>query len=300
MRIADYCDWVAIEKLSELCPDGDMVDARADGLGISFKSIKEKVKKTFKRHIAPIKKVVRAHRKFQKRVFQKVAPERLQKYVSRLGKKSRGWIVKAAPFVSIAAQLLNFIIPGLGVAVSLAVSAVATSIKISDANKAKRHMKKAEIKAEKEVQAEVAAADKKAEEALVAAYDKGAEFFKEEYDMTKEKFVALPLEGKSKFLNIVIYDQHAENMVNTGVTREAFQKMDLAQQSEALANMAQSLPNSPGKFDAEKIASETPEALPGQPTYAPTTIGGEVNPWIWVAAGIVAAGGGYLLYRSLK
>lgn len=307
MRIADYCDWVAIEKLSELCPDGDMVDVQTDGLGRSLKeSVKSVLKKTYKTISKPIKSAARAHRKFQKRVFQKVAPERLQKYVSRLGKKGRGWLVKAGPFASLAANLLNFLIPGLGVAVSLAISAVVTAVKISDANKMKRHMKKAEKQAEKDVQAEVAEADKKAEEALNAAYDKGAELFVEDYGMTKEKFMALPMEEKSRFFNVVIYDQHTENMVNTGVTRDAFKKMPLAEQMEALANMAQALPGSPGTFDAEKIAKEAPPegeapADPSMaPTFAPTAFRDEVNPWIWVAAGVAVFGGAYFVYRKVK
>jgi hypothetical protein len=234
MRVSDTYDAVAIDQLegldlylSKLTPE-EMAD-----LGFSFKSIVRKVEDTFKKVHAPIlnTRVGKAIRRIQADVVAHVRKVFTKK-----------WFMKAAPYLAIAAQILNFVVPGLGVLVSLAITASSTALSMVEAKKAQKAVAKAEAAANKEVAADQAAADVEANKALDDAYSKAGLYFTTTYGMTDIKWAALPVEGKNKFLNIVIYDQHAKAMQDMGVTRDAFQEMGVGEQQEALSKMAEKLP----------------------------------------------------------
>lgn len=324
MRVREHYDWLAIEAVEQIAPE-DILHT-GNGLGFSLrktvKRVGTKIKEHAKRHITVAKTAVRAVRKTERRVWKKVAPKRLHEFTSRLGKKLRKHFPTYAPWLAIAAQALNFVIPGLGVAVSFAISATSTAMKLHAAKKAEIAMKKAEEQAEREVQAELDEANKKAEEAMMSAYDKGAPYFTEAYGMTRENFQALPMEGRLKFFNIVLYDQHADLMEKI-VPRDAFQKMTLEQQSNALAFMSQELEGAPTNYvppyespvepqpslairpegvpfpEEAPLPEEEGEVSPPRPTLAPTAVH-EASSWPLYLAGGILLVGAFFLVKAFK
>lgn len=252
-------------------------------------SIGKKLKEAVRSVIKGVKNVVTLHRKVVRRVFKKVAPKRVQEFTSRLGKKAKRVFLKYAPWIAIAAQALNFLIPGLGILVGLAINAAAMAIQVHDARRAKKKVEKAQEAADIEASKAEKEADEKANVALMAAYDGGEKLFVDQYDMTRVKYQALSVEEKTRFLDAVIYDQHADLMEQLGVKRDDFQKMPIANQQQALAMMSQELESAPGTFTPEYEE----DALPGSPsakTISPFSSGdGNITPWIVGGAVVVMA-----------
>jgi len=167
----------------------------------------------------------------------------LRKTVKKVGKKAKKGLVKAAPVLAIAAQALNFVVPGLGIAVGLALTTGVAALKAKDA---KKEMAKQEKAASQEEAAAVAAQEvelsQQANQQMDAAYLKGEPFFAQRYGMTREKFTALPLEQKTKFLQGVIYDQQSGQLQTMGVSREKFLSLPVEEQNRVLAAVVQPFP----------------------------------------------------------
>lgn len=253
MRVSDTYDAVAIDQLegldlhlSQMSPE----ELQELGeLGFSFRKTLTSIRKVATAPLQPLrntrvgKAVVRIHADIVAHV-RKVFTKK--------------WFMKAAPYLAIAAQLLNFVVPGLGVLVGFAISASSTALALSEAKKAKKAMAKAEAAADKEIAADQASADAEANKALDEAYSKAGLYFTTTYGMTDIKWAALSVEGKNKFLNVVIYDQHAKAMQAMGITRDAFQAMSVGEEQEALSKMAQQLP--------EAKAAQAAGQVPAPPT----------------------------------
>lgn len=176
-----------------------------EDLGWSLKKAYSSVRK---RVTSPIKKVIKVKRK----IFKKVAPPRFSRFVSRVGKKGKAAFIKAAPWLAIAAQVLNFI-PGLGLAVGVAITAGSVALQLSasliaqhDAKKAFKEQEKADDAELQKLDSEVRAEENKATLAAMDAFIKGEKYFSEKYKMTRTDFAALPLEDKMAFLEKSITD----------------------------------------------------------------------------------------------
>ena len=250
MRVSDYYDWTAIEAVEMGALDFSLKKAvKSIGTRIrsAAKSVGQRIQKDIKKSIDITKKVTRTVRTVERRVWKKVAPTRVHEFTSRLGKKVRKHFPTYAPWLSIAAQALNFVIPGLGVAVGFAISAASAAIQLHAAKKAETEFKKLSDKAAREVQAEVDQANAEAEAAMMTAFDKGAPYFTQDYGVSRSQFAAFPMEEKVRFLNLVLYDQHAD-LMETIVPRDAFMRMPVEEQSSALSFMSQELEGAPGAF----------------------------------------------------
>jgi len=285
MRISDACDSVAIDQI-----EGNpllLSELSHEELGELGKSLWKKVRKA----INPIRMAKQYDPLTKAAIKYDPAARYLNKRVF-----TKQWFMKNSLYLSIAAQLLNFIVPGLGVLVSLAISASSLALSIVEGKKAKALAAKAEKASDAETAVAEADADRDANKALDEAYSKGGLYFTTAYGMTSDKWAALSVEGKNKFLNIVIFDQHATDMQKQGVGRDAFQAMSVGEQQEALSKMAQSLPGSPAPTqDTSKDVITIPLNAQGQaigpvPTVAAFTGGGE-----WYSDPLVLGGGALIL-----
>ena len=187
-----------------------------------------------------LRKVGGAIKRVHTKVYHATVPKRLRDAIRRAGGKLKKVLVKAAPFIAIAAQILNFI-PGLGVLVGLAIMAGAAAVSVGAAviqqKETKKKMKEAEKQAEAaeraEEQARYEEAGKKADE----AYAKGAPYFGPKYGMTQDKWNKLTNKDKLTFLNTAVFDMHPEDAAKLGVTREAFLQMLPEEQVVVLAKL---------------------------------------------------------------
>lgn len=229
-----------------------------DGLGLNIgKSLKRIVKKPLEIH----KKVAKGVGQFVKRQWKKDIA-RTKKFVGKYGK----WI-------ALAAQVLNFI-PGLGIAVGLAIAAAAAAIaaasQVINVKAAAAASKKAEDQANAEATAQTAkAAQDEATARMDEAYLKGQQYFTENYKMTPDKWQAMKYEEKSKFLNEVVYDQHAKEFTESGVTKDAFSKLSIEQQHELITKLGAALEAAGDKLPFE-------EDFLGLPILAWVGIGGAI------------------------
>jgi phosphate/sulfate permease len=218
-------------------------------LGFSFRKAFKKISAPFVKLIKmdPLMSRVYAH---QKRVMKKFRKKVLPK------------LIKAAPWLAIAAEALNFIVPGLGVAVALAITFAASAYKLDQAKKAKAKIKKLTKEEEAKADAEINQAESEADKATMSAYDKGADYFQKSYKITRADFQSRPIDERIRLLHIAIYDQHAPTMIKMGVTRDAFVKMTVDDQADALAKMANSIPAAaavPGKYVTPVVPPPEPE-----------------------------------------
>jgi hypothetical protein len=167
--------------------------------------------------------------------------QKLKKIVKKHLKRLKKGFLKAAPILGIVALALNFIVPGLGVLVGLAINLAAGAIQMADAKKAAQKAKKVEKKAETADAAEEAveqqAADADADQASVDAYTKGESYFVSKYGMTREKFMALTPKGRYDFLMGTTYDVNVSKFASKGVSREAFITMPIDSQTALLAQI---------------------------------------------------------------
>jgi hypothetical protein len=230
--------------------------AQMGDLGFSFRKLIAKINAPFVKLIKmdPLMSKVYAH---QKRVMKQFRKKVLPK------------LIKAAPWLAIAAEALNFVVPGLGVAIAMAITIAAAAYKLAEAKKAKAKIKKLTKDEEAKANVEIAQSDASADKATMDAYDKGAAYFQKSYNISRADFQSRPLDERIRLLNVAIYDQHTPAMVKMGVTRDAFAKMAVGDQADALAKMANALPGAPGKYVTPVIPPEEqepdmPEA-PGSP-----------------------------------
>jgi len=210
------------------------------GLGLSIgKSLKRIVKKPVKM----VKKTAKKVGSFVKRQWKKDIA-RTKKFVGKYGK----WI-------ALAAQVLNFI-PGLGIAVGLAIAAAAAAIAAASQVITVKAAAKASAKAEDQANAEATALAAKAaqDEANVQmdeAYLKGQQYFTDKYKMTPDKWKVMPYDQKSRFLNEVVFDQHAQVFETAGVTKDAFAKLTIEQQHELITKLGAALEGAGEKLPFE-------------------------------------------------
>jgi len=168
-----------------------------------------------------LRKTVKKVGKTAKGVVKKVGKglKRVGKKITKAAKKT---LMKYGSVIALASQLLNFVVPGLGVAVSLAITAGSAAL---NARASVQASKKAGKAAEQEAAAAEADAKQKedeAEKSAMDAYLKGEEFFVREYDMTRERFEKLSLEEKLEFLAAVTadYDAHVAKLMEQGEADE--------------------------------------------------------------------------------
>lgn len=223
---------IEVEGIDEVAfRENDLIDRQ---LGFSLrKSVKRIGSKVKERTSRVVKKV----KKGAKSVGKKV-----KEVAKRVGRKAKKAFVKAAPVLGIVAQALNFVVPGLGVAVGLAINVGAQAIAAHDAKKA---YEKAEKEATAAERAELEAARKEAEEALTElgpeadkatmdAFIKGEAYFAKKYGITREQFQSLPLNGRYQFLMGSVYDLNIDKFMAKGVTREQFLAMPVESQTKLL------------------------------------------------------------------
>lgn len=164
--------------------------------------------------------------------------KRVAKKVKKAGrpvmKAVRKKFVKVAPVLAAASQLLNLVVPGLGVAVGVAISAGAAAMKIRQERKEEARLKKLSKEEEAAAAAEVAAAEKEAHESLDAAYAQGEGYFTERYGMSREKWSALSVEEKTRFLNGAVYDANRERLQAAGIARDQFTALSKEEQERIL------------------------------------------------------------------
>jgi hypothetical protein len=242
-----------------------------DGLGISFK---DRLKQAFQ-------PTMQLHRRIVKKL-----PPPIRRYMTTK------FFLKAAPFLSIAAQVLNLLVPGLGVLVSLAISAAATAIAMKQAKDAKRKMKKVSASEEAEIAKEEVVANAEANKALDKAYKSGEVYFTSAYQMTPDKWGKLSIEDKTRFLNIVIYDKNKPSMEEHGVSRDSFVAMTIPQQQDTLAKVASTLPGSPGPYVPDNSGVITSSG-----TIAPFETSSSINP-LFIAGGVGLVILGFFLLRD--
>lgn len=231
MRISDTYDAAAIDELCRL----EAYEQLAE-LGFNFRKLIKKIG-------TPFMKVTRAQFKPIRRFFTKK------------------FFLKAAPFLSIAAELLNLVVPGLGVAIGIAISLTATAMALHDKKVMEKKAKAATAAANAQDQATIDKADSDANASLDSAFNTGQAFFMSAYGETPAMWQKLTIDGKTRFLNVAIYDRNATNMQAIGISRDAFQKLSTAQQHDALAKGAEALPAASGTYTPNvPTAAETPTA----------------------------------------
>lgn len=224
LRVHDAAPLAGLDFGIEVQPIGDFADFEALGLGKSFFS-----------------RAGHAISRIHKKIYHATVPAALRKVLLKVGKKAKKAFIKFAPYIAIVAQVLN-IIPGLGVAVGLAIMAGATAIEIGASFAAKAEAKKAAKKAETaadaqeraEMEAQYQEAGKKADE----AYAKGAQgYFIPKYGMTQDKWAKLTSKDKLSFLNGAVFDAHPQEAAQIGLTRADFMSMDPEDQVLILAKL---------------------------------------------------------------
>ena len=249
----------------------DVVLGELDDLGRSLK-------KTIKSYVKKIKELPKKIAKSFKAIVKQ--PQRLLYafpgvgpigHILKRNKKLRNKVFKnlkvAAPFLQVAASVLNLIIPGLGFAIALAIQAGVTAIDISAMQKAKKAFKREEEAAE----AEAAQANAEADKETMAAFDKGAKYILETYNVSREEFQSLSIEDRTKFLNLVVFDRHQKEIAeNLGVSRDQFAGMSVQEQIDVLALVGTSVPNAPPLSVEQQAIVGPVEVVPSQP--APVTV----------------------------
>jgi hypothetical protein len=172
--------------------------------------------------------------KLHKKIYHKTVPKSLRKHFDKFGKVLKKGFIKFAPILGIAAIALNFIVPGLGILVGLAINLAAGAMKMQAAKKEMKDAKKAESADEAAEQQKV---DAEADQASIDAYSKGESYFVSKYGMTRDKFMALTSKGRYDFLMGVTYDANVGKFTSAGVTRDAFVAMPIDNQTALLAQI---------------------------------------------------------------
>ena len=167
---------------------------------------------TFDLGVSAFRKILKKPLEIHKKIRKKIIPKKLQKAFKKLGKKFKKVFIKIAPALAIVAQVLNFI-PGLGVAVGLAITAGAAALtvgaKVLETKEAAKKAGKEEKAAEAEATQAVIVADKDAHAKADEAFMKGADYFQSKYDITPEMFKSFTLDEKMAFFQQAVEDANA-------------------------------------------------------------------------------------------
>jgi len=196
------------------------------------------LKKRFEEKIG--KKVKKVVKKIVGKKVAKVAKKvgtAIQKAAKKVGKPAmkafKKYFPKIAPFLAAAVQIFNFI-PGLGVALGIAISVGSASMTMTQNLKALKKAKKLSEQEEGAMAAESADLDRQAHESLDAAYDKGETPFTADYGMTRDLWKGLSVEGKTRFLKEAVAIANQKKLDEVGVTPEQFSKMTVEEQDKVL------------------------------------------------------------------
>lgn len=187
------------------------------------------------------RKIGKVLTKVHRTIYHATVPGFIRKQLLKVGKKAKKAFIKLAPFIAIAAQILNFI-PGLGVAVGLAIMLAATAITVTAGvmkqQQAKKTAKKEEAAAAAADAAQEAEDYKEAGAKADDAYAKGAQqLFIPKYGMTPDKWGKLTSKDKITFLNGVVFDGYPQETAKMGVTRADFNQMLPEEQVLLLAKL---------------------------------------------------------------
>ena len=262
---------------------GELTEQEVLGLIVSRQGLGDLGTSFFQRLKEAFQPTMQLHRRIVKKL-----PKPLQRVMSTK------FFLKAAPFLSIAAEVLNLVVPGLGVLVSLAINAAATAISLAEAKKAKDKFRKASAAEDAKDAADIKKANAEANASLDKAYQGGQTYFIAAYQMTPDSWKKLTVDKKTKFLNLVMFDQHKDVMDSLGVDRTAFQALTVAQQQDVLAKAVSTLPSAPGPYVSPP--PETPAQIAqGGGTIAPFM--GISNPMIYVAGGLGLVALGLVLWK---
>lgn len=235
--------------------------------GLGF-SIGKSLKRVVSKHVTVVKSVAKKTGTVVKKGAKQVGS-----FVKRQWKKDMGRLKKVigkyGTWIALAAQILNFI-PGLGIAVGLAISSAAAAITAASTVINMKAAAKAAGKAEDQATIEAAKmAQQEAEAAQDEAYLKGEQYFSEKYQMTADKWQKLTYEQKARFLNEVVFDQHAALFEESGVTKDAFTKLTIEQQQDMIAKLG-------AAFEEEGAKLPWEEEFLGLPILAWLGIGGAI------------------------
>jgi len=246
---------------SIVAPDGRQLGA----------SLGKKVRKTVKRAGRGVKRIAKT------KAFQyAMAPFTAGMSIASVRKGAKKALVKYGPYVAIAAQALNLVVPGLGVAVGAAIAAGSTALQ---AKEAKKQVKEAEKQA---LSAQAAETQAMADEQMNSAYTTGEKYFTEKYGMSRDKWTALPYDDKLKFVQNVVYDQNQEQMAAEGVTREQFMAMPVEEQNSIVAALGETEFKELSSGERRKLTAELASAV-GEPVPEEGLLG--LPLWAWLAIG---------------
>lgn len=226
------------------------------------RSLKDSIKSIVRKVTNPVKKVVKKVVSVKRDIFKKIAPKRLENFVSRTGKKAKKHFPKYAPYLAAVAQVLNFI-PGLGVAVGLAITAGAAAIQIAgvaievnEAKKAMDHMEEADVKEIERLDAEALAEERKAKQAAIDAFIAGESYFTEKYGITRAQFEVMELPDMMAFLEKAVTD----------LSPEAAQRVAAEDAAAAQAESVSVIPPTPGFAPGTVPYEQYPTTAPA-PTH---------------------------------
>jgi hypothetical protein len=190
-------------------------------------------------------------RKSTKRIGSK-----LSQFTKKVGKSTKKGFIKAAPILGVAAQALNFIVPGLGAAVGLAINLGAQALSAQEQKKVLEKEAKEEERRRSAEEAE--RATQEAERAMTAAFMKGEPYFVSRYGVTLERFQSMTLKDRYLFLMGVVYDLNAEKFTSRGVSKERFLEMEVSDQ----ANLLDQINRESGLLTAEEAAMGRTRTFP--------------------------------------
>ena len=220
-----------------------------------------------------------------KKVLKKIvrAPRKISK---KLGIKK--FFLKNAPFIALSANALNLVVPGLGSAISVAITAGHTALAAKEQKQALKKAKKLERAEEAALEKEEREANAQAEKSLMAAYVRGEKFFAQRYEMSRGEFQALSLDEKLRFFNVVTYDANFEKFAARGISREAFASKSNEEQTALIAEVGGAL-RIPTEAAPEAAVVEAP-AIVG-PDLTAILVGGAVLVAIPLALFLLRPGG---------
>lgn len=168
-----------------------------------------------------LKKGMAYHRKTMRKVWNKTVPKPIRKVFTRKN------FIKYAPILAGAAQILN-IIPGLGIAVSLAILAGAAAVAVADTVAVKKQMKADQ----KKMDAKTA---KEANSAFLGSKD----MIFQRYGVTYEQFRPLKLPEKLQFLQMVTDDASGYSLSGLGAIDKGDALADAAGKADHAFTLSQ-------------------------------------------------------------
>lgn len=183
-----------------------------------------------------------------KKVVKKIVPKSIATAITKAAKSVRAVVKKAAtpamkgfkkyfpkvaPFLAIAVQVFN-VIPGLGVALGVAISVGSAALTTHQNLVAMKKAGKLAKEEEAAMDAEAADLDRQANESLDSTYNTGESLFASEYGMPRDQWSALSVEGKTKFLKEAVALANQKKFAAVGVTPKQFSEMTEEESERAL------------------------------------------------------------------